>query len=78
MRVFSSSEYQRILALPKALVHLTNRSASKLPTNSRRRRRHHQEAVRRDNNGSESFCVCAAVSLLSWDVGTSGQRSTGG
>jgi hypothetical protein len=48
MRVFSSSEHQRILALPKALVHLTNKSASKLATNSRsRRRRRRQEAVRR-------------------------------
>lgn len=56
MQVFSSSEYQRIPALPTALVNLTNERASKLPTNSRRRRRrHHQEAVRSDPTTGVKF-----------------------
>ena len=79
MRVFSWSEYQRIplLGLPTALVNLTNKSASKLGTNSRRRRRHHYEAVRRERMMEMTFFVCAAVSVYSWDVDASGVRSTG-
>lgn len=66
MRVFSWSEYQRIplLGLPTALVRLTNKSASKLGTNSRRRRRHHYEAVRREQMMEmRFFCLSGGVRI---------------